>query len=261
MSSEITVQQQFDPQQIEVMRRTVAKDLNGDEFGFFLEVCRGRGLNPFNREIYRLKRGPNAPVQIQVSIDGLRLIAERSGQYRGQLGPYFCGTDGKWREEWLESAPPVAAKVGVLREGFDQPIWAVARYAAYVGRTKDGKVTEIWSKMPDLMCAKCAESLALRKAFPSEMGGLYTHEEMDQASDKSAPPAAVVEARPHNPNSERLNAMYERGLAAGNWSTRSQFLDVMSRVLEQPITRANLHEVNSSMIDLVEEAMLEPSAF
>ena len=175
MSQELIVrEQQFTAAQIEVIRRTVAVGASNDELSLFLEVCARRGLNPFAREIYAIMR--SGKMTIQVSIDGFRKLAERSGKYRGQIGPYFCGADGVWKEEWLSKAAPVAAKVGVLRADFDQPMWAVARYDAYVQAQ-----SPIWQKMPDLMTAKCAEALALRKAFPDEMSGLYTHEEMAQA--------------------------------------------------------------------------------
>ena len=175
MAADIQVYQgAFTPAQIEVIRRTVAVGASNDELSLFLEVCARRGLNPFAREIYAIMR--SGKMTIQVSIDGFRKLAERSGKYRGQLGPYFCGADGVWKEEWLSKAAPVAAKVGVLRADFDQPMWAVARYDAYVQPQ-----SPIWQKMPDLMTAKCAEALALRKAFPDEMSGLYTHEEMAQA--------------------------------------------------------------------------------
>lgn len=168
----------FSKPQMEILRRTVASGVTPEEFYFFLEVCKARGLNPFNREIYAIPR--EGKMTIQIGIDGLRLLAERSGKYRGQLGPFFCDSDGVWKEEWIDDGPPVAAKVGIKRPDFDETMWAVARYKSYVQCKGDGSPTKSWVKFPDILLAKCAEALCIRKTYPAEVAGLYVNEEMMQ---------------------------------------------------------------------------------
>lgn len=187
---------------LQLLRDTYAKGSTPSEFELFVSVANRLRLDPFARQIYAVRRYDSQlkreVMQAQVSIDGMRLTAERTGKYGGQGAPQWCGYDGQWLDVWLaDDEPPVAARVAVYRTDFTQPIVAVALFREYAQRKQGGELTRFWQTMPANQIAKCAESLALRKAFPNELSGVYSDAEMAQAENDNARPPAPA-ARPQN---------------------------------------------------------------
>lgn len=193
----------FTPTQVATLRQIGVEDASeGDLSVFFHQVVR-TGLDPFARQIYMLGRRTRVNGQwvtrqtIQTGIDGFRLIARRStdraGGSMGFQSTEWCDQGGRWRDVWLSTAPPAAARVVVLRDG--QPYPGLALWHEYAATKADGSLTSMWASKPALMLAKCAEALALRRAFPQDLAGLYTADEM-AAADNDGPPPAVAQPEP-----------------------------------------------------------------
>ncbi len=170
----------FTQEQKELIKRTIAVGHTDDELALFLNFCMAKRLDPFAREIYSIKRDGKA--SIQMGIDGLRARGEDTGHYAGQE-TLWCGADGVWVDVWLSDQPPAAAKVLVFRKDTDRPFVGIAKWDEY----KPG-ADFMWKKMPSNQLAKCAEALALRKAFPRTLGGIYVMEELQAANSPSLPP-------------------------------------------------------------------------
>jgi phage recombination protein Bet len=181
------------PEQTQLISTTIAPGCSGDELRLFAYACQRTGLDPFSKQIYAIKRGGR--MTVQAGIDGLRSIAERTGQLDGSE-TFWCGEDGQWQDVWLGSKPPAAAKTIIHRKGASHPFVGVARFADY--NAGQG----LWTKMPAAMIAKCSEALALRKAFPADLSGVYSTDEMQQAEVETvtvtAEPAPAGDAKLYN---------------------------------------------------------------
>ncbi len=183
------------PDKIDLVKRTVAKGATDDELEMFLYVAQRSGLNPFLRQIHAVKRW-NAEerrevMAIQVGIDGLRLVADRTGRYAPGRDTIFGYNDAGE----LENATAFVKKhtvAGLIWHEYS----ATALFGEYAQRKRDGSVTQMWATKPHIMLAKCAEALALRRGFPAETSGLYIHEELPAENDDHAATLPPVIAMP-----------------------------------------------------------------
>lgn len=163
----------FTPEQVDLIKQRVAQDATDDELALFLYQASRTGLDPLAKQIYfqkRINRKTNrSEITIITGIDGYRLIADRTGKYAGNDDPVFDA----------ESSPAKATvTVYKIVGGIVCAFTASARWDQYYPGDAQGFM---WRKMPHLMLGKCAEALALRKAFPAELSGIYIREEMEQA--------------------------------------------------------------------------------
>lgn len=184
----------IEPEKVELIRRAVAEQATSDELKLFLYQVSRTGLDPLARQIYFQKRfnkrRGKSEMTIITGIDGYRLVADRTGQYAGNDDPIFDD-----EESPRKARVTVYKIIGNMR----CPFTASARWEQYYPGDEGGFM---WRKMPHLMLGKCAEALALRKAFPAELSGLYIKEEMDQAEPgESAPlqPETLDDAKRQTP--------------------------------------------------------------
>lgn len=154
----------------------------------FLHTCQRTGLDPLARQIYCIGRFSRGQVEwsIQTAIDGFRVIAERSGKYAGQDAAEWLTEKGEWVPAFIKSVHgdrPLAARVAVYRSDWhhDKPAVGIATWDEYAQTKRDGSRTEMWRQRGPGQLAKCAEALALRKAFPNDLSGLYADDEMTNA--------------------------------------------------------------------------------
>lgn len=170
--------------QVDLIKTVIAKNATDDELKLFGTVCKRTGLDPFARQIYFQKykdQDGNERMTIITGIDGYRSTAAKTQQHAGTDDVVY---EGVVKVEKVDA--PEKATVTVYRfvNGQRVAFTATARWKEYYPGEKKGFK---WRQMPFLMLGKCAEALALRKAFPLELGGVYTPEEIEQIEREPEP--------------------------------------------------------------------------
>lgn len=242
MSTEIAItgalaiqpnQKTWDDSQLAALRQLGVADATDGDLAVYLNYCQQTGMSPFAKQIYmigrREKRGDTWIVKqtIQMGIDGFRIIAQRSQEYQGQEDAQWCGPDGVWKDVWTDTVnPPFAARVGVNRKGFKKPLYAVALWSSYAVYYND-VLSPMWKKHGPGQLAKCAEALAVRKAFPMDLSGIYEPTEMESI-DAMESQSASEDSQDPKPNMTKSEPVQEVEVAS--WTddeinTASQLID------------------------------------
>lgn len=206
--------------QLDLVKRTVAKDCNSDEFDMFMAVCRRVGLDPFRRQIhtviYNKDKTEKRQMVLITGIDGFRAVAARSGEYRPDenpaeieydeslkdpninprgivravVRPWKMGPDGSWYqisgEAYWEEFAPISEKINWEDRGETWPNGNAKKTKVPTGEFALDTGSDFWRRMPNLMLAKCAEAQALRKGWPEDLSGIYAAEEMHRADTQNA---------------------------------------------------------------------------
>lgn len=115
--------------------------------------------------------------------EGMALARGRLDAIQDVLDREAKNEGGIWKGVWTGERPPFAAKVGVRSvdsAGNEHVTVHTAKFSAYVQTNKQGEPVGLWrGELRDNQLAKCAEAGALRAAFPDELGGVYSVEEME----------------------------------------------------------------------------------
>jgi len=197
MSMAVQQQDTLTPRNIELIKRTLCAGVSDDDLEIFLNACRRTQLDPLMKQIHAVKRFDNGKerITIQTGIDGYRLIADRTGRYMpGRSATYEFDEMGN-----ISSCTAYCKKLDSAGNWHD--LEHTVYWTEYVAFKKDGGAQKMWVDKPRLMIAKCAEAALLRKAFPADLSGIYTHDEMQRADS-----AAIEIVSSAEPIDNRISA-------------------------------------------------------
>jgi len=206
---------EFTDKELKALRTEYASNATDAQFDFWIETCKRRNLVPVEDIVMQLRSvkeyDETAKAKIYkfkvifiTTIRALLKLAERTKKYKGFVPAEYIYLDKDGFPNVVSQIPlpdaskegkpktPWAARVGVKRDGFEDPQYAIARFGAYAQSYKDADgnkhLNETWANRGPEQLAKCAKAAVLREAFPEELGGLFLKEEFQD--DEETPKAA-----------------------------------------------------------------------
>lgn len=237
----------FSDEQWALVKKTILESgetrFTDDEFRLFVNQAKRTGLDPFSRQIYATKI--QGKMTVQATIDGLRLVAQRSGKYAGQTRPTWFDKEGKEYKVWTKKEFPYACEVGVLRHDFKEPLYAMAIFDEYAAQTSKG-LGFMWKKMPALMIAKVAEALAIRRAFPNDLSGIYSQEEIFV---EQAEPLALETTTPPPPQKLDIPEESEHEIAINKMLRLFSDLGVSQKMIKETYNVTDFMDLTEIQMD------------
>lgn len=178
----------------QLIKEQIAPDATKEELELFFMMAYRTRLDPLLKQLYFIKyRDKYASekngcqcgwskctcgksvfkVSYVTSIDGYRIIAHRTGLFDGVDEPEYK-YDERVSHNQVEKRL-LSCTVRVYKKGSSHAFAATVKFSEYDTQKN------LWKTMPETMIAKVAEAHALRKAFPQDLSGIYTQDEMEQA--------------------------------------------------------------------------------
>jgi phage recombination protein Bet len=170
-----------------VIRNLICKNASDKEIKQFITLCAMQKLNPFLREAYLIKYSDTEPASMVVGYEVFLKRAFKNQYYQGYKSGILDWDDEKKRRAFCE----------VFLKGYVTPIRVEVYWEEYAGKKKDGTLTKFWAKQGRTQLEKVAISQALRRAFPLDLGGLYTADEIDTV-DPNELPTEIIDYEVHD---------------------------------------------------------------
>lgn len=187
-----------------------------------VDYCRARKLDPMKKPCHivpmRVKRAGTREYEwrdvVMPGIYEYRTTAQRTGQYMGHSKPEYgpiLDAYGVKAPEWCDFTVFRWSAAAQARTEYP-----VRTYFAECVGLRDGLANERWKRAPVQMLTKVAEAAALREAFPDELGGEHTAEEMDGVTlegEVEKPRGKPVVAMPRAKSAQKIDPQLIEGAA------------------------------------------------